>query len=193
MDLLAAVYRVRRHWFGNRVELNFLVNAKSGLCGEDCGYCSQSRVSKAEIPRYKLLSAQEILDGARLAAERKAKTYCTVISGRTPRDEELDLLAQAVPEAKAAYGLQICFSVGLLSLDQAQAAEGCRREPRQPQPQHPAGDSTRASAPHTVTTIDWQHCEAVRQAGLEICSGGIVRHGRGSLRCGRVGFDTWRA
>ena len=83
LDLLAAAYRVRRRWFGNSVNLNYLINAKSGLCGEDCGYCSQSRVSKAEIPRYHLVAADEILDGARIAAERKAKTYCAVISGRS--------------------------------------------------------------------------------------------------------------
>ena len=84
LDLLAAAYRIRHRWFGNRVDLNFLINAKSGLCGEDCGYCAQSRVSKAEIPRYKLLTAEEIFEGARMAAERKAKTYCAVISGRAP-------------------------------------------------------------------------------------------------------------
>src|ERR1017187_5043089 len=55
LDLLAATYRVRRQWWGNRVRLNFLINAKSGACAEDCGYCSQSRVSKAEISRYGLL------------------------------------------------------------------------------------------------------------------------------------------
>ena len=60
LDLLVAAYRVRHFWFGNRVDLNFLINAKSGLCGEDCGYCSQSRVSKAEIPRYNLVTAEEI-------------------------------------------------------------------------------------------------------------------------------------
>ena len=52
LDLLAAAYRVRRRYFGNRVPLYFLMNAKSGLCPEDCGYCSQSKVSEAEIPRY---------------------------------------------------------------------------------------------------------------------------------------------
>ena len=55
LDLLAAAYRVRHRYFGNRVHLNFLINAKSGHCGEDCGYCSQSRVSTAEIPRYDLV------------------------------------------------------------------------------------------------------------------------------------------
>jgi len=50
LDLLAAAYRIRRHWFGHRVDLNFLINAKSGDCSEDCCCCSQSRVSSAAIP-----------------------------------------------------------------------------------------------------------------------------------------------
>ncbi len=71
LDVLVAAYRVRHFHFGNRVALNFLINAKSGLCGEDCGYCSQSRVSTAEIPRYNLVTAEQLLDGARAAAERR--------------------------------------------------------------------------------------------------------------------------
>ena len=75
LELLGAAYRVRRRYFGNRVALYFLMNAKSGLCPEDCGYCSQSKVSEAEIPRYNLLSEPKLLDGARVAAENGAKTY----------------------------------------------------------------------------------------------------------------------
>src|SRR3954462_15499915 len=67
LDLLAASYRIRRQHFGNRVQLYFLMNAKSGLCPEDCGYCLQSKVSEGEIPRYNLLNALKLLDGARLA------------------------------------------------------------------------------------------------------------------------------
>ena len=70
LDLLAAAYRVRHRAFGNTVQLFFLMNAKSGLCPEDCGYCSQSKVSEAEIPRYNLLSAPKLMEAARLAAER---------------------------------------------------------------------------------------------------------------------------
>ena len=119
LELLAAAYRVRRRWWGDGVKLNFLINAKSGHCSEDCGYCAQSRVSKAEIPRYRLVTADEIREGARIAAEQQAGTYCAVISGRSPSDAELDTLTQVIPEVKAAYGLKICFSVGLLSLEQA--------------------------------------------------------------------------
>ena len=84
LDILAAAYRVRRYYFRNTVQLYFLMNAKSGLCPEDCHYCSQSKVSEAEIPRYNILSREKLLDGARLAAERKSKTYCIVISARGP-------------------------------------------------------------------------------------------------------------
>jgi biotin synthase len=176
LDLLAAAYRIRRRWFGNRVDLNFLVNAKSGLCGEDCGYCAQSRVSKAEIPRYRLITAEEVFDGARLAAQRKAKTYCAVISGRAPSDQELDALGEVVPRVKAAFGLKICFSVGLLTLEQARRlkAAGVDRI------NHNLNTSERFY-PRICTTHSYRDrldtLDAVRRAGLEICSGGIVGMG----------------
>lgn len=176
LDLLAAVYRVRRRWFGNEVRLNYLINAKSGHCGEDCGYCAQSRVSKAEIARYHLVDADEIVEGARLAAENKAKTYCAVISGRSPTDAELDTLTRVIPRVKAAHGLKICFSVGLLSLEQAKKlkAAGVDRV------NHNLNTSERFY-PKICTTHAYRDrlatLEAVRRAGLEICSGGIVGMG----------------
>src|SRR5205085_436126 len=70
LDLMSAAFTIRRRYWGKGVQLYFLMNAKSGLCPEDCGYCSQSKVSAAEIPRYNLLSRDKLLDGARVAAER---------------------------------------------------------------------------------------------------------------------------
>jgi biotin synthase len=176
LDILAAAYRVRRRWFGNEVSLNFLINAKSGLCGEDCGYCSQSRTSKAKISRYALVTAEQILDGARMAAERKSRTYCVVISGRAPIDAELDALASTLPEIKSRYGLKICFSVGLLSMEQAfrLKASGVDRI------NHNLNTSERFY-PNICTTHSYQDrlntLQIVRQAGMEICSGGIVGMG----------------
>ena len=176
LDLLAAAYRVRHRWFGNRVELNFLINAKSGLCSEDCGYCSQSRISTAEIPRYNLVTAEQVLDGARLAAQRHAKTYCAVISGRAPTDCELDTLGRVVPEVKARHGLKVCFSVGLLSNEQAARLKACGVD----RVNHNLNTSERFY-PHICTTHTYQDrldtLRAVRRAGLEICSGGIVGMG----------------
>src|SRR5690349_5489982 len=122
---MGAVYRVRRRWFANDVQLYFLMNAKSGLCPEDCSYCSQSKVSEAEIPRYNLLSRDKLLDGARIAAERGAKTYCIVISARGPNEREMAAVTKIVPEIKEKYGLQICACLGLLTSDQAQQLKDC--------------------------------------------------------------------
>jgi biotin synthase len=176
LDLLAAVYRIRRRWFGNEVSLNFLINAKSGHCSEDCGYCAQSRVSKAEISRYRLITAEEVLEGARVAAERRARTYCTVISGRSPSDDELETLSVAIPEIKRRYGLKICFSVGLLSVDQASRLKACGVD----RINHNLNTSERYYA-KICSTHSYQDrlntLRAVRQAGLEICCGGIVGMG----------------
>src|SRR5205823_8807430 len=82
LPLFHAAFRIRRAHFGLKVKLNMLVNAKSGICPEDCGYCSQSIVSTADVPKYQLLSRDVLLDGAREAWARKAGTYCIVASGR---------------------------------------------------------------------------------------------------------------
>ena len=119
LDLLAAVWRVRHHHFGNTVQLFFLMNAKSGLCPEDCSYCSQSKISEADIPRYNLLSAPKLLEAARLAAERQSKTFCIVISARGPSEREIDFVCQVVPEIKQRYDLNVCACLGLLSPEQA--------------------------------------------------------------------------
>ncbi|MEM1305484.1 MAG: radical SAM protein, partial [Planctomycetota bacterium] len=129
LTLLDAAYRVRRRYFGNRVQLYFLMNAKSGLCPENCSYCSQSKVSDAPIPKYNLLSRDKLLDGARVAAERGAKTYCIVISARGPNEREVRAVETIVPEIKQKYGLDICACLGLLSDEQAErlAAAGVNR------------------------------------------------------------------
>jgi biotin synthase len=192
LDVLAAAYRVRHHWFGNQVSLNFLINAKSGHCSEDCGYCSQSRVSKADIPRYKLVTAEQLLDGARIAAERHAKTYCTVISGRSPSEQEIDTLTHVIPEIKQRYGLKICFSVGLLNPEQAAKLKACGVD----RINHNLNTSERFY-PKICTTHLYQDrlntLQNVRQAGMEICSGGIVGMGEDdadvvelALRLGKI-------
>src|SRR4051812_6895464 len=82
LEQLAAAWRVRRHFYQNRVRLHFLCNAQSGLCPEDCNYCSQSKISAAEIDKYPMLAREKILAAADRAAELKAGTFCMVISGR---------------------------------------------------------------------------------------------------------------
>lgn len=176
LDVLAAAYRVRYRWFGNRVHLNLLINAKSGICGEDCGYCSQSKVSKAEIPKYGLLGPEKILDGARMAARRRAMTYCIVVSGRAPSPRELDAIAEIVPRIKAEFGLKLCLSAGLLTAEQAARLKACGVD----RVNHNLNTSRRFY-PKICTTHSYQQrldtLQAVRHAGLEVCCGGIVGMG----------------
>jgi biotin synthase len=191
LDLLAAAYRVRHRYFGNRVHLNFLINAKSGHCGEDCGYCSQSKISMAEIPKYNLVDEAKLLDGAALAARHGAKTYCIVISGRSPSDRELEIIAATVPRIKAKYKLTICASVGLLSVEQAALlkAGGVDRV------NHNLNTSRRFY-PTICTTHTYQQrldtLNAVRRAGLEICSGGIIGMGEQDLDVVELALELGR-
>jgi biotin synthase len=176
LDLLAATYRVRQRYFGNTVQLYFLMNAKSGLCPEDCGYCSQSRVSEAEIPRYNLLNAEKLLDGARVAHERGSKTYCIVISARAPNEREIDAVTSIVPRIKERYGLNVCACLGLLTAEHARRLKECGVD----KVNHNLNTSQRFYPEICSTHTYGDRVETlrhVREAGLQLCSGGIIGMG----------------
>jgi biotin synthase len=176
LDLMYAAYRVRHHYFGKTVQLYFLMNAKSGLCPEDCGYCSQSKVSEAEIPRYNLLNREQILAGAKAAAERNAKTYCIVISARGPNEREIAAVEKLVPEIKEKYGLDICACLGLLTPEQADRLKACGVNRVNHNLNTGEEYYNEICSTHTyqdrVDTL-----KAVRNAGMELCSGGIIGMG----------------
>ncbi|WP_067934680.1 biotin synthase BioB [Alicyclobacillus kakegawensis] len=119
LALLDGAYRLRRHYYGNTVKLNLIVNAKSGLCPEDCAYCSQSILSTAPIEKYPLLTRKQLVEGAKAALERKASTYCIVMSGRRPSNREVDEVAAAVREIRNTTNLRICCCLGLVTPEQA--------------------------------------------------------------------------
>ena len=176
LALLDAAYQVRRAHFGNTVQLYFLMNAKSGLCPEDCTYCSQSKISDAEIPKYNLLSRDKLLEGARLAHERQAKTYCIVISARGPSEREIQAVEQIVPAIKSQYDLKICACLGLLEDEQAARLKACgvdRVNHNLNTSENHYGDicSTHTYADRIDTL------RAVKDAGMEMCSGGIIGMG----------------
>jgi biotin synthase len=176
LALLDAAYRVRHRHFGNQVQLYLLMNAKSGLCPEDCHYCSQSKVSEAEIPKYNILSREKLLDGARVAAERQAKTYCIVISARGPNEREMKAVETIVPEIKEQYNLKICACLGLLTPDQAERLAACGVD----RVNHNL-NTGEAYYSEICTTHGYADrvdtLKAVRNAGMEMCSGGIIGMG----------------
>jgi len=176
LDLLAAAFRIRRRYFAKRVQLYFLMNAKSGLCPEDCGYCSQSKDSTAEIPRYNLLNAEKLLAGAKVAAEQQAKTYCIVISARGPNNREMDAITSIVPQIKSRYNLKVCACLGLLTPDQAAQLKACGvdrvNHNLNTGEEHYKEICTTHTYQDRVNTL-----RAVRGAGMELCSGGIIGMG----------------
>ena len=176
LDQLAAAYRVRRHYWGNRVRLHFLLNAQSGLCPEDCHYCSQSKISTAEIEKYPLLAKENILTAAGRAASLKAGTFCIVISGRSPGEHIFTKVLDAVREVKANYNLKICVCLGLLSKEQTRrlAEAGVDRVNHNlntSEEHHPQICTTHTFADR-LTTV-----ENVKAAGITTCSGGIIGMG----------------
>lgn len=188
LELLAATYKVRRHHFGKKVHLYFLKNAKSGLCPEDCGYCSQSIVSEAEIPRYALLNEAKLMEGAERAVASQARTYCIVASGRGPSNREVDHIAKTVTRIKEKFGLHICCCLGLLEPDQAQRlkAAGVDRI------NHNLNTS-RAFYDTICSTHSYDDrlktLKAVRDAGMELCSGLIIGMGETDQDLVDVAFE----
>lgn len=177
LEMLSAAYRLRHHYFGKTVQLYFLVNAKSGLCPEDCGYCSQSKLSTAPIDKYRMLSVDQLLDGARVASERQSKTYCIVISGRAPSEREMTAIETVVPRVKQEFDLKICACLGLLTPEHAARLKVCGVD----RVNHNLNTSEEhyAEICSTHTYADRMNTlRNVRSAGLELCSGGIIGMGQ---------------
>src|ERR1043166_2449998 len=117
--LLDAAYRVRHRFHGNKVKVHILENAMSGMCPEDCHFCSQSRIATGEIERYRLETKEEMVAGAPKAKEAGGWKYCIVTSTRGPNAQQLDVVCDAVREIKEKIGIRVCTSLGILERDQA--------------------------------------------------------------------------
>jgi biotin synthase len=176
LDQLAAAYRVRRHYWGNRVRLHFLLNAQSGLCPEDCHYCSQSKISTAEIEKYPFMAQDKILAAAERAHTLNAGTFCMVISGRSPSEKVFGQVLDAVRQVKSRYPMKICACLGLLDEEQTRrlAEAGVDR----------VNHNVNTSEDHhgdICTTHTFQDrmatLKAVQSAGITTCSGGIFGMG----------------
>ncbi len=174
--LLAATYRVRHQYFANTVQLYFLMNAKSGLCPEDCNYCSQSKISDAPVEKYTILDRKRLMEGAKLAAERHSKTYCMVISGRAPNEREMKAVETVVPEIKAQYGLNICACLGLLTREQADRLKAAGVDKVNHNLNTSESYYEQICTTHTYADRK-ETLQNVRDAGLQLCSGGIIGMG----------------
>ncbi len=175
-ELLNAAFRVRHHYFGKRVQIHVLQNAKSGLCPEDCHYCSQSSISKAPIDKYPLLPRERLLEGAFKAKEVGAVRYCMVNSGRGPTQREIEEIAEVAHEIKSNVPIQLCCSLGLMNEAKIRVLKNAGVE----RINHNLNTSRRHH-PNICTTHTYEDrvetLKNVKSVGLTSCCGGIIGMG----------------
>lgn len=177
MALVGAAGRVRRHFFGNRVRLNYLVNLKSGMCPENCSYCSQALGSKAPILTYSWLSAEEVDAQVAAGVQAGASTVCLVASGRGPSKREVSRVAGIVEGIRAHHpDLKICACLGFLDEEKTQglAEAGVTRY------NHNL-NTAESVYPQICTTHTYadrvRTVHTAQQGGLSACSGLIAGMG----------------
>jgi biotin synthase len=171
--LLAVSERVRHRFKGDQIRLCSIVNAKSGLCSEDCAFCSQSSRSKASIEKYPLMEEDQIVMAARDAKQRGAREFSIVTSGVSMRSSrELDRVGKAIARIRSEVGLETCVSLGALSAENISflLSRGLRSV-------HHNLETARGFFPSICTTHDYEEdIRAVRvakAAGAWVCCGGI--------------------
>jgi biotin synthase len=184
-DLVALAHRVRLEYCGAEVELESLINAKSGACPEDCAFCSQSARFHTDVDVYPFLDLDEVLGAARATRDAGATQFCIVVAVRGPEERLLAKVLDAVEAVHAETGLEVACSLGLLTKDQAErlAAAGVRRY------NHNL-ETCRAVFPRICTTHSYDdRVETARlaiDAGMELCCGGIL--GMGETLDERIDF-----
>jgi biotin synthase len=174
--LLALAHEVRRRWWGEGVELESLISAKTGGCPEDCAFCSQSIHYDAPAQRHAFLALDEVMGAARATEASGASHFCIVVAVRGPDRRLMGQVLRAVERIRAETSLEVDCSLGILDRAQAEALRdaGVHRY------NHNL-ETARSFFPEIVTTHSWEEradtCRLVRDVGMGLCSGGIIGMG----------------
>ncbi len=182
-DLLYRAHSLHReHFDPNQVQVSTLLSIKTGACPEDCAYCSQSARNKAEIERERLLPLDEVLEKARLAKDNGAHRFCMGAAWRNPTDKNLDKVIDMIRGVKE-LGLEACVTLGMLTEAQTerlkQAGLDYYNHNLDTSPEYYGDIITTRTYEDRLQTL-----EHVREAGINVCSGGIL--GMGENREDRV-------
>ena len=174
--LVALAHRVRLAYCGPEVELESLINAKSGACPEDCAFCSQSARHHTDVDVYPFLDLDEVLAAARATRDAGATQFCIVVAVRGPEERLLTKVIDAVDAVQRETGLEVACSLGLLTRDQAErlAAAGVRRYNHNLEA---CREVFPRSARRTRTTTGSRRHGSPIDAGMELCCGGILGMG----------------
>lgn len=176
LNVLQGAFVLRRHYWGRGVKVHVLRNAKSGICSENCSFCSQAAGAYSGIDHYMMQSVDQLVDGAREAHKRNAVKFCIVTATRGPSDQQLDVICEAVQKIKQEVPIEICTSLGLLNGNQAArlADAGVDRY------NHNLETSERFYPDICQTHTFRDRLDTLRfarDAGMEMCCGGIMGMG----------------
>ncbi|MEW6583313.1 MAG: biotin synthase BioB [Actinomycetota bacterium] len=175
-SLLALAHDVRRRWWGDGVELESLISAKTGGCTEDCAFCSQSVLYDAPAQRHAFLAHDEVMAAARATKAAGATHFCIVVAVRGPDSRLMSQVLRATEAIKRDVGLEVDCSLGLLTRPQAEEL----RDAGVHHYNHNL-EASRSFFPTIVTSHTWEErvetCRLVKDVGLGLCSGGILGMG----------------
>ena len=176
IELISMANKVRHDCVGTNLELCSIMNAKSGLCAQDCKFCAQAARHSTGISTYSLKSKEEMIEAARMAKEIGAGRFDIVTSGNRLSKEELDIIADAIREITGKLGLKMCASLGKLQEEDFLLLKesGLSRY-------HHNLETSRNYFSKIVTSHTFDErietIKAAKKAGLEVCSGGIIGMG----------------
>jgi biotin synthase len=186
--LVERAWAVRRERFGDSTDMCSLVNAKSGGCAEDCGFCAQSRYAEADTPMHAMMRPEQILEHARAAEAAGAHRFCMVTQGQGLSKRDFEAILEGARLVSENTNLKRCVSVGHLSPDRAGklADAGVQRV-------HHNVETARSHYDEVSTTVRYEGrirtIDAVRDAGLESCVGGILNLGESPRQRVEMAFE----
>lgn len=183
MDLLMqAQTTLRQHFPANTVQVSTLLSIKTGNCPEDCGYCSQSGHHSTDLQPEKKIAVEKAIAEARKAKEQGSSRFCMGAAWKHPHDRDMPYVIELIKEVKA-LGLETCMTLGMLTGNQAQLLAEAGLDYYN----HNL-DTSREYYQHVVSTRSYDDrlntLQNVRDAGINICSGGII--GMGESRDDRI-------
>ena len=175
-DLSDAANEITRIFHGSKIDVEQLANIKKNYCSEDCTFCSQSAFFDTGIDKYQLMSSDEVVRQATDAKNAGAHSYCLVAAWREPSKSDFEEVCHIIKEVNEKVGISIECSLGFLTIAQAKKLKelGVIRY------NHNL-ETSESKFPEICTTHTYQDrlntLHVARQAGLELCTGGIIGMG----------------
>jgi biotin synthase len=175
-ELVERAWEVRTERFGDSTDMCSLVNAKSGGCAEDCGFCAQSRYAEADTPMHAMMEPDQILEHAKAAEAAGAHRFCMVTQGQGLSRRDFEKIIEGARLVSQNTNLKRCVSIGHMSPERAKKLKdaGVQRV-------HHNVETSSSYYPEVSTTVRYEGrirtIDAVKEAGLESCVGGILNLG----------------